>query len=287
MKTNYASTVLFFSVFLLCSYPVVAQKNKAKPIDSALEANSEKWKVKLHKGMFGMAKPEFGPYATTDIEKLDSPVLNKRTKEGSYNGAIITSESWDWDFSKYQIVEKKKAFRMLIRKEADTTEVLFSVYSVSHDKQLTFFGDIMSKNDDGKNLTLGYKKNISGIMAAGINSVPWRFFIEDTFSRSETASGNFNDSKRLTRWYIITEDDSLFTEPIIQQVGKPGDKYSWEWQKGIFVSDAKRDRIAALKFGAAGDLSNPFYAWIRKDIQPAKQDAIASLFALLMTVYIE
>jgi hypothetical protein len=285
MKTNH-TTVLFFSL-LLCSYPLLAQKNKAKPIDSTLEANSEKWKVKLHKGMFGMAKPEFGPYVTTDIEKLDSPVLSKRTKEGSYSGASITSEGWDWDFSKYQMVEKKKAFRMLVSKDADTTEVLFSVYSVSHDKQLTFFGDLMSKDDEGKNLILGYKKNISGIMAAKINSVPWRFFIEDSFSRSETAAGNFNDSKRMTRWYIITEDDSLFTEPIMQQVGKPGEKYSWEWQKGIFVNDARNERIAALKFGAVGDLSNPFYAWIRKDLLPAKQDAIASLFALLMTVYIE
>ena len=66
----------------------------------------------------------------------------------------------------------------------------------------------------------------------------------------------------------------------MQQVGNPGEKYSWEWQKGIFVNDARGNHIAALKFGTVGDLSNPFYAWIRKDAEPALQHAIASLFAL-------
>ncbi len=278
---------LFFSdyllaVLILCSHSICAQKNKSRPLDSTLEANSEKWKVKLHKG-FGRAKPEFGPYATTEIKKLDSPVFRKRTKEGSYSGAIISSASWDWEFSKYKMFEKKTAFSMMVAKDADTSEMLFSIYSVSHSKELSFFGEIMNKNEEGKNATLSYKNNISGLLAPGLDSTRWRFFMEDTFSRNE-GSSSFAGPSTFTRSYIITGSDSLFTEPIINHLGKPGSKYSWEWQEGVFVRNAKGERIAALKFGAAGDLSNPFYVWIRKDLDPTYQHAIASLFALLMMV---
>lgn len=282
MKISFVATALFFASFLLADKIVFCQKNKQKSIDSVLEANSEKWKVKLHKGMFGMAKPEFGPYLTVDLARLDSPVLRKRTKEGSYIGASISSAGWDWDFSKYQTVEKRKAYRMMVARETDTAELLFSIYRVSKEKNLTFLGELMSKNDEGKNATLDSKTNISGIIAANLDSLPWRFFIEDTFSRGETSPGFLNESKEITRGYIITRNDSLFTEPIMQQVGKPGDKYSWEWQTGIFVRNAKGNRIAALKFGKAGDLSNPFYAWIRDDIETDQQHAIASFFALLI-----
>ena len=108
MKTN-CITTSFFAALLFYSSHAFCQKNKSKPLDSALEANSEKWKVKLHKGMFGMANPEFGPFST-DFEKLDSTVLRKRTKEGSYSGASISSDSWDWDFSKYETVEIHLSF---------------------------------------------------------------------------------------------------------------------------------------------------------------------------------
>ena len=50
-------------------------------LDSALQANSEKWKVKANRKMFGLASPAFGPYETVRSEKLDSPVIRKQIKE--------------------------------------------------------------------------------------------------------------------------------------------------------------------------------------------------------------
>ncbi|ULQ57783.1 hypothetical protein KJS94_06175 [Flavihumibacter rivuli] len=283
MRTRHLTAVLLSTSFIFIGLVISAQKSKTPPLDSTLEANSEKWKVKMHKG-FGLGKPSFGPYVTLDVEKTDSPVFRKRTKEGSYRGAIISSESWDWDFSKYEATETKKAYRMMVAAESDTTELLFSLYSVSHDKQLTFFGEMMSKDDEGKNLTLGYKKTASGIIAIGTDSISWRFLIEDSFSRKDVPQGYFNDSKRLTTAYIITGSDSLFAEPIMQQIGKEVEKYSFQYQKGIFINDSKGTHLAALKSGTAGDLSNPFYVWIRKDVQAADQQAIASLFVLLMMI---
>jgi len=283
MKLAYKNFAFLFLFFMMHSISLSAQKNKSKPLDSTLEANSEKWKVKLHKGL-GKGRPEFGPYFTIEIKKLDSPVLRKRTKEGSYAGATITNSSWDWDFSKYQQVENRKAYRMLVANGSDTSEMLFSIYRVSHDKQLTFFGEIMSKDDEGKNQTLSFKKDVSGIISSDIDSLPRRFFVEDTFSRNDESATNSFGPSSWTRLYIIIGDDSLFTEPIIHTVGKPENKFHWEWQTGIFVNSAKGTHIAALKFGTAGDLSNPFYVWIRRDLNPAYQQAIASLFALLMIV---
>jgi hypothetical protein len=283
MKASCIPAFLLFTACFFCCQSGVAQKKKEKPIDSTLEANSEKWKVKPHKGMFGKAKPEIGPYITIDVEKLDSPVLRKRTKEGSYSEAVvISSEGWDWDFSKYETIEKRKAYRMLVAKEADTTELLFSAYRVSKEKNLTFLGDLMSKNDEGKNQVLAFKLNISGIMATPYDSIPWRFFMEDSFSKKREMPPF--EITRISRWYLITGNDSLYTEPIMHQTGSPGDKYFWEWQRGIFVSNSKGNRIAALKFGQVGDLSNPFYTWIRRDLEIAQQHAIASLVALLIGV---
>jgi len=282
MKMILSAAILFSTSLLFCSKTSFCQKNKQKPIDSVLEANSEKWKVKLHRPMFGMGKPEFGPYTTIDLNKLDSPVLRTRTKDGSYTAASYDlGDGWDWDFSKYQTVQKRKAYNMLVGAGSDTTELLFSVYSISKEKSLTFFGELMSKNDEGKNLTLGYRIIISGIGTAGYDSLPWRFFLEDSFGRKEEAIPS--ETTRFTSGYIITSNDSLFTEPIVNQIGSRDSKFFLEWQTGIFVNSIKNNHIAAIKFGTPGDLSNPFYVWIRNDLPPLQRHAIASAFALLIS----
>ena len=274
------TTAILFSSALLLGKASFCQKNKQKPADSVLEANSEKWKVKLHRGMSGMAKPEFGPYITIDLEKLDSPVLRKRTKEGSYTGASYSSKGWDWDFSKYETVEKRKAYSMRITGGTDTAELLFSIYRISNEKNLTFFGELMSKDDERKNQTLAYKTFVSGIVTTSYDSLPWRFFVEDSFSTKEEAVPY--GTTRFTRGYIITGGDSLFTEPILSQIGSRENKFFVEWQTGVFINGSNDKHIAALKFGTPGDLSNPFYTWIRNDIDKAQQHAIASVFALLI-----
>ena len=133
MKNKSFLPGLFIAAFFFCCHTAFPQKNKEK-LDSALEANTERWKVKQHRGLFGMAKPEFGPFVTLDAEKLDSTVIKKRTKDSSWSGVSISSEGWDWDISKFKTFEKKKFYRMLVTKEADTAELLFSIYSVSKEK---------------------------------------------------------------------------------------------------------------------------------------------------------
>lgn len=247
-------------------------------MDSALEANSEKWKVKLNKGL-GLGKPEFGPYTTSGVEKTDSPVFKKRTKTGSYVGLTPSTYGlgWDWDFSKYETVEKAKAFRTIVAKETDTAQLLFSIYRISKEKNPTFFGELISGGNAPGGI-IGYKTIISGIIATSYDTVPWRFLIEDSFGRNETSDLTIKN----TSGYMVTGADSLYAEPIMTSYGTPGDKYFWQMQKGVFVNNTKGDRVAALKFGTQGNLSDPFFVWIRKDTEPVKQHVIASFFSLMM-----
>jgi hypothetical protein len=265
---------------VLCQ-PVTAQKNKQGLLDPSLEAHSERWKVKQNRGLFGISKPEFGPYTTLDANKLDSPVLKKRTKDSTGTAVTISGEGWDWDISKYETVEKKKYYDMELTNALDTIQLFFSIYSISSQKSQTLAGELISKNDEGKNATLRYQKNISGVMITSPDSTPLRFFLEDYLSTKQTKDNTAPKEPDITRGYILTGTDSLFTEAIINSFGKPSDMFYLKWQRGLYVKNSSGDNIAALKFS---DIENPFYAWIRNDLSKSEQHSIAALFAVLVAV---
>ena len=130
MKFKFSIFYSFTTVFLFFRKVTFSQKNKEKSLDSTLEANSERWNVKQHRNLTGIAKPEFGIYTTLVAEKLDSPVTKKKTKDSS--GAEISYSDNGWDISKYQTVEKKKFYRMVLSREQDTTEIQFYIHSIYH-----------------------------------------------------------------------------------------------------------------------------------------------------------
>lgn len=275
MKYHSLIKVLLITVFSIGPSQIFAQKNKEKPLDSALEANSEKWKVKAHKGLFGITKPEFGPYTTLLAEKLDSPVIRKKSKDGSSGDVSISSAGWDWDISKYKTFTLRKFYHMILGKESDTTELQFYVHTISLEKQQTFLGKMLSKNDEDKDATLKHQKNIEGVIFTSNESVPARFFLEDYVSTRHITKDP-GEREPITRGYILIKDDSLFTEPIMQTFGNPKNKFFFmEWQRGIFINAANGGHIAALMF-------DPFYVWIRKDLDSGYQDGIAALFAVIV-----
>lgn len=280
MKTNCITLIFLGALLLFCRHVALSQKNKGKPIDSALEANSEKWKVQLNKG-FGLGKPEFGPYTTSGVGKTDSPVLKKRTKTDSHLGltSAIYGLGWDWDFSKYETVEKAKAYRGIVAKETDTAQLLFSIYRISEEKTPTFLGELVNNNGG---TTLGFKTNLSGIIATSYDTILWRFLIVDTLGRKEPNAFR----TRNTYGYLMAGIDSLYAEPIMSQYAEPAiwrqGSTDGQPQIGVFVNNTKGDHLAALKFGTQGNLTDPFVVWIRKDTEPVKQHVIASFFSLMM-----
>ena len=104
--------------------PGFCQINK----DSALEAHSEKWKVKQNKGLFGLAKPVFGPYITLGVLKLDSPVIKKKTKDRSEFEAEITSGGSDIDIGKLLTIEKRKLYKLLIERKQILQKLCFQYH---------------------------------------------------------------------------------------------------------------------------------------------------------------
>src|SRR3954451_9912924 len=93
MKVKLISSIHFTVLFCIICLKVFCQQYE----DSILLARSEQWKVKLNKGLFGLYKPQFGPYTTIAIGKTDAPTSKKKTKEGSDFGADISSEGVDFD----------------------------------------------------------------------------------------------------------------------------------------------------------------------------------------------
>jgi hypothetical protein len=148
-------TAILLSMVCLFSPDGLSQKNKQKPLDSTLEANSEKWKVKKHKGIFGLGKPEFGPFRTVVAEKLDSPVIRRKRKS---SGTEIFVSGGDWDISKQKTFEKKKFYRLTLAGEKDSIDIQFLVHTVSEEKQQTFLGKMLSKTDEGKTRHLPIKR---------------------------------------------------------------------------------------------------------------------------------
>src|SRR5205809_2706370 len=240
MKTNIIPLFFFVALLFSCSH-IYSQKKKLQGFDSALEANSEEWKVNMHTFTGKrMGKLEFGPYTTLGIEK----------------------------------VEKEEDYRMLLATTTDTAKLLFSVSRFWHGKKSTFADRLLSSNfalfgREG-DLTLAYGFKISGLVATENDSIPSRFFMEDSISEFEV---------RFSHWHLVTVNDSLYTEPFMMKFGKTGSIF-YNWWTGVYVNNTAGVHIAALKF----EESNPYIVWISKDIDSTQQHMIASLFSLMMVV---
>jgi hypothetical protein len=251
-----------------------------KSLDSALEANSEKWKVKEHKGIAGIAKPEFGNYKTLVAEEMDSPVIKKKRKDSLGTEVSISSDD-GLDISKYQTVEKKKFYRMVLGREQDITEMQFYIHSVSEERKQTVLGRMLSKNNEGTGATLNYQKNIEGIILTGSELIRAIFFIEDYVSSRQVEYSSPQQNNPTTRGYILIKNDSLFTEPVMESFGNSKSPFFMQWRSGIFMNDVNGKHIALLQFGGN---QQAFYIWIRRDLDANRQDAIAAFFAVIVGV---
>ena len=142
--------------------------------------------------MFGLSKPEFGNFTTLDVVKINSPVIKKKTKDSSALDYEISGEGADIDQSKFLTIEKTKAYKLRLATDADTTEAVFSISSVSKEKRQTLLGKMLGRNDEGKDRLLSYTRDVPGIIKTGIDSVQWEFFIENfTTNGSEATGGRF------------------------------------------------------------------------------------------------
>src|SRR6476469_10323504 len=108
MRRLIFSNFTLTTVFFVCNTPLFCQVNQ----DSVMLANSDKWRVKSNKGLFGVAKPDFGTFTTVEVTRINAAVLKKKTKDSSYYGAEFSSEGTDVDFGKFITIKKSKGYKL-------------------------------------------------------------------------------------------------------------------------------------------------------------------------------
>ncbi len=236
--------------------------------DSAMLAHSETWQVKQNKGLFGLSKPDFGPYKTIEVIKLDSAVIKKKTKDSaSFDAEFSGSGSSDFDQSKYMTIEKTKFYKLLLASSSDITKATFAIASISHEKRQTVLGKIMSKDDEGKNEVLSYKRDIYGIIIRDGDSIQWNFFIKNFDAGLGQSGTPFFIAPSITGAWLKHGDDSIYTKT-----------YS-SFDSDILLVNQKGEHVAALAFKQ----KHPGI-WIRNDIDSAYQKTIAAFFAVFIAI---
>jgi len=255
MKKNYLFSISFILISCLCCFQSFCQGSQ----NDSLLANSEKWKVQSKKNLMGLSRPVFGDYTTLDIIKLDSGRMKQKIKDSSdLSFELSGSGGSDWDQSKFLTIKKNRVFRLRLASKADTTKAIFSIASESKEKRQTFLGKILSKNDEGKNEELSYRRDIPGVIITNDIDEQWQFFIGD-FSGGVISS--------ISSGYLKNGKDSL----TIQQ-------YS-SFNSNLVLVNTEGAHLAALKYKV-----KPFYIWIRNDLKPSYRQAIAAFFAVIIAV---
>jgi hypothetical protein len=230
-------------------------------------AHSEKWAVKQHKGLFGLSKPSFGTYATIDVEKIDSPIIKKKTKNGSYAGAEISGSGTDIDVSKFVTIEKTKFYKLLLGTSSNTAEAIFGISSVSREKRQTFLGKMLSKKDDDKDAVLDYNRDVPGAIKTGIDSPGWIFFIGNFISGGRQTEASFFPVASIGGGYLKNEQDSFYVQT------------HSSFAADIILINQKGEHLAGLAFSQ----KHPD-VWIRNDISQPYQQAIATFFAVIIAI---
>lgn len=234
--------------------------------DSVMIANSMQLKIEPKKGLFGLSKPTFGNFTTLSVNKMDSGFHKKKTKDSSSFELELGGGEHDMDQMKYMTIQKTKWYKLLLASDSGTTSAVFAISSVSKEKKQTFLGKILSKNDEGKDEVLHYSRDVPGFISADGNDT-WQFLLAN-FSKGSGQSGYpFISGASISSGYLKSEVDSLRMQI-----------YS-SFSADLVLINGKGDHVAALKFK-----QKPFYTWIRNDIDKNYRNAIAGLFAVIISI---
>ncbi|MEP7254025.1 MAG: hypothetical protein ABI683_16640 [Ginsengibacter sp.] len=203
MQRIFSPPVIVLAMLLYFSKISFSQVNE----DSMMRANSEEWKVLPKKGLFGLSKPIFGNYITKEVSRLDSPIIRKRSRDSSSFDLEISGSGNDIDNSKYVTIQKTKWYKLLLVTDSTITNAVFSIASISKEKRQTFLGKMLSKNDEGKNETLSYMRDVPGFIFTGDSSVPWEFLINNFTSGSGQNAGPFTGAASISSGYLRNDTD--------------------------------------------------------------------------------
>jgi hypothetical protein len=236
---------------------VITLGTKPENKDSVLRANSEKWKVDKNKELLGFGKPSFGPYTTIEAGQTDSAAIRRKSKAGKETSIEISNGKTGFDQNKLIDKDITKFCSLVLSSGTNTTEVFFSIMTSSRRQKQTALGLLFSGNNENKNSTLFYDRNITGAITPGNDSLHW------TFSLDHYVNGELNGGS-------LDNEQVSFTLSTTSLTGL---------KKEIVVSDQKGTYLAALVTGFSTT-----EILLRKDLPSTYQQAIAALFAVLTSV---
>lgn len=174
--------------------PVISLGTKPANKDSVLRANSEKWKVDKNKELSGLGKPSFGPYHTMEAGQTDSASILKKSKAGKETSVeIANGKTW---FDQRKVIDKDitKFCSLVLNSNADNAHVFFSIMTSSRKQKQTGLGFIFSGNNDNKNSTLFYDRNIAGAIETVRDSIHWNFSL-DHYVNGAISGGVLNNEQ--------------------------------------------------------------------------------------------
>jgi len=300
MKKYHFLPVLYMTVFFLRLRPCYCQKNSPSPWDSTLESNSEKWKLSTRQKMFGnISKLEFGPFSIASIEKLDSPVMKKKTKgngefglDVGYDAKMNTGNDVDMDITKKIITQRSKYYRMLLAGGADTAETICSVLSITKDEKETVGGAVLKtflhghySSEENKSGMIAYFEAVKGSILVGPDAVPWNFYF--TLGKKDNAEQGSLTMDTISFFHYFTgylknHDDSLSIVQVLNMsVSKfLGKKDTFYISQGFDLVNKKGEHLAAYQ-DTGPDKKSP-YIWMRNDINDPYRQAIVSFLAVII-----
>lgn len=251
---------IFMACFACCCcLPVFCQ--------APAETSNETWSIKPKKGLFGLAKPEFGPYHTIAVRRLDSAVHRKKTKEGTEANAAVSSSGVGMDITKLQTIEKQRYYKLQFGTDTDTTEAVFATASTSKERKQTLLGKMLSKGEESSSAVLHYNRDVSGTIRTGRDTRDWEFFIDNFTSGSRQTEEKMYPHASIARTYLVSGNDSLYTKAT-----------AWS-SMNIELYKGEDEKAATLEY--SGKMAA---VWIRSDMEPSQRRVVATLFAVIIAI---
>lgn len=238
-----------------------AQQNE----DANLTNSANHWRVKQNRGLFGLAKPDFGPFSTLKATKLDSAVIRKKKVDSRYIGGHFSGDSAGLDISKYLTIEKTTFYTLLLGNGNDTSTALFSIDAVSHEKRQTFLSRLFSNTD--RDEVLDYNRTVKGSIATGNDDKNATFLLERFTSGGRQTVANPFPFASIGSGYLATNADTLRLET------------HSAFAVGITLTNTQGQHMAVLAFNQ----THP-EIWIREDTNQKDLKAIATLFAVIISL---
>jgi hypothetical protein len=260
-ETNFLEhfKVLFEELLDMC--PALSSKYViGKGIDYAelLKNDGELWEVDRKSNPAGFGTPSFGPYTTLDAGKFDTAEIRSKTKKRvGETEAGISSEGLIFDQFKTIDFAKTIFCFLWLGSGRDTVKAVFSIDIRKSKTRRTFLSEVLSNDDEYSPSETQYRqRNVSGNIRT--DTTAWAFTLQN-FQENGSPSGGHLTHGETYYWLKVS----------VQGTNR----------RNLIIVSREGEYLASLSYNVSGTQMR-----MRKNIDPQTANAIATLYAVLMSV---